>query len=732
LGTVTKGLGAGEPSGTTAGAGLTRVGNAGGLTPAGGSYAATYAVKRYRWTTGWANVTTKYPSETDNHSCLFAVSDTELYLLVDGGITGGRFYRHASKDTWLPTKASMPCPWSTWVSGAYDMAGTIYVITSDSGKLFAYSVAGDSWHRLAAIHHMSTSSPFGSALACDTATHRLYALWASHGSGDKHFRYDIASNHWAARASFPDTIAHPALAVLGGLPYGQGGVDSTFARYVTAPDTDVAACAILVPGDTVHADSTFTPVAVVSNLCGHDLNVEATLTAGEWQSVREIELGPYQTDTVEFDTLSLASGEYEASLSVSCDGDVNAENDVCWKAVYVPSAWTELAAPKLSGGRLEGADSTVYAVERNGPTALAYNVTGDTWSELPQLYGKAAGYDIAHRSDTLYALAGLSDGASGLGKRPAARKMHDAPSGAVILRLALGDTAWTVLEDSLPDMVDAWSWLAATGNGLYLLSTPKSRLYRRDSAGTWHTCAEVPVSKEDSLYALDWDRDDSLFLLDPVGDSLAFWTYAISTDSWTNLPGIVENSESPCAIACDPAGQKVLALVPSEKEPACYSFDRTSEKWTLVAPPPWTPGEGMAFCYSGNLAYALTGGEGGFWSYDPPAGMDRRGKQAQDGVAGSNGQLSYFLGRCRPNPFSGCTEIHWQVPVETQARLCIYDASGQLVKRLADGQAKPGSYTAVWDGTDTRDRRVSTGIYFCRLETPAATLKQKVVLIGTR
>jgi len=82
----------------------------------------------------------------------------------------------------------------------------------------------------------------------------------------------------------------------------------------------------------------------------------------------------------------------------------------------------------------------------------------------------------------------------------------------------------------------------------------------------------------------------------------------------------------------------------------------------------------------------------------------------------------------RPNPTTGRVAIRWQVPVETDVSLRVYNTAGQLVKVLANGRTKPGSYTSVWDGTDTRGRRLANGVYFCTLNNCSERISRKAVL----
>jgi flagellar hook assembly protein FlgD len=68
------------------------------------------------------------------------------------------------------------------------------------------------------------------------------------------------------------------------------------------------------------------------------------------------------------------------------------------------------------------------------------------------------------------------------------------------------------------------------------------------------------------------------------------------------------------------------------------------------------------------------------------------------------------------------------VPVEAKISLRVYNTAGQLVKVLADGRTKPGAYTSVWNGTDTRGRRLANGVYFYALDNGVKRIGRKLVL----
>jgi len=76
-----------------------------------------------------------------------------------------------------------------------------------------------------------------------------------------------------------------------------------------------------------------------------------------------------------------------------------------------------------------------------------------------------------------------------------------------------------------------------------------------------------------------------------------------------------------------------------------------------------------------------------------------------------------------PNPVSGIASIVYSLPAATDIRLDLYDASGRLIRTLISGLRPSGTSSFILHPSS-----LSRGIYFCRLETPARTIEQKVVI----
>jgi len=73
--------------------------------------------------------------------------------------------------------------------------------------------------------------------------------------------------------------------------------------------------------------------------------------------------------------------------------------------------------------------------------------------------------------------------------------------------------------------------------------------------------------------------------------------------------------------------------------------------------------------------------------------------------------VAFALGKNYPNPFNPSTVISFQLPVDSEATLGIYNINGQLVKQIASGKYASGKYQVVWDATDDHGMRVASGVY---------------------
>ena len=83
----------------------------------------------------------------------------------------------------------------------------------------------------------------------------------------------------------------------------------------------------------------------------------------------------------------------------------------------------------------------------------------------------------------------------------------------------------------------------------------------------------------------------------------------------------------------------------------------------------------------------------------------------------------------RPNPFTGQTALHFDLPAGGRVSLDIYDVAGRHVRSLASGTWPPGFHVVQWNGASSDGRPLAAGVYFTRLVAPGGTLQRRVVML---
>ena len=89
----------------------------------------------------------------------------------------------------------------------------------------------------------------------------------------------------------------------------------------------------------------------------------------------------------------------------------------------------------------------------------------------------------------------------------------------------------------------------------------------------------------------------------------------------------------------------------------------------------------------------------------------------------------YSLSTNYPNPFNPSTTISFSLPEAGDVSLNVYNVKGQLVKTLVNEQKELGNHSVVWNGKDNNDQKVSSGVYFYRINTGKFTEMKKMILM---
>ena len=96
---------------------------------------------------------------------------------------------------------------------------------------------------------------------------------------------------------------------------------------------------------------------------------------------------------------------------------------------------------------------------------------------------------------------------------------------------------------------------------------------------------------------------------------------------------------------------------------------------------------------------------------------------------GENPVVVALLGANHPNPFNPRTTISFTLPEACRAEIAIYDPAGRLVRTLVRRHLTAGAHSTVWDGRTDGGTRAASGVYFCRLLTPAGVESSSMVMV---
>ena len=84
---------------------------------------------------------------------------------------------------------------------------------------------------------------------------------------------------------------------------------------------------------------------------------------------------------------------------------------------------------------------------------------------------------------------------------------------------------------------------------------------------------------------------------------------------------------------------------------------------------------------------------------------------------------SFELAQNYPNPFNPTTTIQFSIPVDQHVKINVYNVIGELVQKLTDQNYSLGIHKIEFDAS-----KLSSGIYFYRLESQSFTSTKKMIL----
>jgi glucuronoarabinoxylan endo-1,4-beta-xylanase len=88
----------------------------------------------------------------------------------------------------------------------------------------------------------------------------------------------------------------------------------------------------------------------------------------------------------------------------------------------------------------------------------------------------------------------------------------------------------------------------------------------------------------------------------------------------------------------------------------------------------------------------------------------------------------FELGQNYPNPFSSSTAISYDLKIQTDIRVTIYDVLGRVIRETVAGAQTVGTHSILWDGSNSVGQKVAPGVYFYTIRAGGEFQAKKMLL----
>ncbi len=109
-----------------------------------------------------------------------------------------------------------------------------------------------------------------------------------------------------------------------------------------------------------------------------------------------------------------------------------------------------------------------------------------------------------------------------------------------------------------------------------------------------------------------------------------------------------------------------------------------------------------------------------------------RSKQVLTGIMPASGTEvpgKFELSQNYPNPFNPSTKFDFSLPKLTNVVIKIYDINGREIKTLVNEKMNAGKYKVDWNSVDNAGAKVSSGVYFYKINAGNFTETKKMILV---
>jgi len=128
--------------------------------------------------------------------------------------------------------------------------------------------------------------------------------------------------------------------------------------------------------------------------------------------------------------------------------------------------------------------------------------------------------------------------------------------------------------------------------------------------------------------------------------------------------------------------------------------------------------------------------DGGFiiagWTYSYGAGgadVYLIKTEQESGIEEDDTPSLFYISQSEPNPFTDRMMVKYELPKSCNVHINVYNMLGQAVRELLNERKDKGVHKVTWDGRDNSGIKLSSGIYFLKVEAEENKAKRKLILI---
>jgi hypothetical protein len=275
---------------------------------------------------------------------------------------------------------------------------------------------------------------------------------------------------------------------------------------------------------------------------------------------------------------------------------------------------------------------------------------------------------------------------------------------------------------------------AGAGSYVYLLKASGTFEYYRYGVASdnWQAMATAPgpAGQEfKSGSSISFDGTDTVLVLKGMFNK--FYGYVVSTNTWLDKPDLPlgrNNKQAKGGAAICHHLRKVYCIKGSNSQ-EFWVYNCNTSTWEQGPDVTLGPrktrvqdGGALVYCRASRFLFATKGNCLELWSYGRLSNYSSTMSPDQDPVGLYDRFAPYRL-EVSPTVVTGQARVAYALPQAGDVELVLYDAGGRLVKTLARGAKRPGTYTAQIAASE-----LARGVYILKLESGASSLTRKLVI----